>query len=76
MILFSRSMLGPLVGKRKEQGDHGRRGRGGRILGPKVTAMNQEMPLSPVLFPGSWVPGNQTSLPYQKEKSGGPSLDN
>lgn len=35
------------------QGDHGSRGQREGILGPKVTAMTEEMPLSLVLLPGS-----------------------
>lgn len=44
------------------QGAHGSRGQRGDILGPKVTIMNQEIPLFPGLFPGSGDPGHQTSL--------------
>lgn len=53
MILFSPATSDHLVGRRKGAGCPGQQGPEGGHLGPKVTVMNQEMPLFPGLFPGS-----------------------
>lgn len=58
------------------QNAHGSRRQSREHTGTQATVMPQEMPLSPTTLSVLLRPRQPDTAPYQKEKSGSPSLDN